>query len=137
MNFFKRKLSTDAYTNLIANGTHVDGDVVFSGIIKIEGAVKGSVLTMAPDADVKVSKDCINVAQGGSVNSEKMKAFDIVIAGSVSSKIVWAEDIVRILKTGVVKNATIYYRTLEIEPGATLIDCHMKHLDHSSEGEIT
>jgi hypothetical protein len=75
------------------------------------------------------------VDEGGTVESASMTSADIIIGGMVYSKKIWAESTVRILASATVRDATIYYRNLEIEPGAKLINCQMKHLDYCSEGE--
>lgn len=130
---FKRKLGTDAFTNLIAQQSEINGTVSFSGIIKIQGVVKGDILS-----HVEASlDDAIIVDNMGSVQSDLMKASNVVIAGAVFSKCIHAENTLRLLATAKMHGATVYYRTLEIEPGALLDNCQMKHLDYCSEGEQT
>lgn len=131
MPFFKRRLDTDSFTNLISACSDIQGTVKFDGVLQIEGFVDGAIISHVPDKGDSV----INITASGNVKSEKLFADDIVIAGQVTSKIIWAEDTLRILKSAKVTGATLYYRTLEIEPGAHIHECQLKSLDHCSEGE--
>jgi cytoskeletal protein CcmA (bactofilin family) len=133
---FNKKLSMDSFSNLIAEGTTVNGIVQFAGALKIQGKVVGESISSISDLELKKpARDCIIVDVIGIVQSEDMRANDFIIAGTVTSKRIWAEDTVRILKSATITGALIYYRTLEIEPGATIHNCQLKHLDKSSEGE--
>jgi cytoskeletal protein CcmA (bactofilin family) len=131
MKFFKRTLSTDSFTNLIAAGTEINGAVNFTGVIQVEGTVKGDILRNAvePGAKSKNNSDVIHVTKTGNVSSALLSANCIVIAGEVTSKKIWAEDTLRISSTAKVFGATLYYRRLEIEPGANIHDCILKNID--------
>lgn len=135
-NLFDRKLKTDAFTSLIAHSTLINGTLNFSGIIKIQGVVEGDVIR-STTSDTEKCEDCIIVDESGKITSQEMSAQDIIIAGKVFSKKIQAEGTLRVLKNAEINNATIYYRTLEIEPGALLNSCQLKHLDYCSEGEVT
>lgn len=130
---FNRKLTSDSFTNLIAEGTVIDGNVTFAGVMKIQGVVNGNISSNVVE---KKSVDCITIDMSGKVTSDAMTSTNMIIAGTVVSKKIWAEDTLRILKTAKINGAVIYYRTLEMEPGAVLHECQLKHLDHSSEGEV-
>ena len=69
------------------------------------------------------------------VSTNIVKSYDVIVGGICTSRILQAENTMRILKSANISDATIYYRTLEIEPGALLKNCQMKHLDFCSEGE--
>jgi len=135
-NLFKRKLSSDVFTNLIANGTRISGTVEFTGVIKVEGTIEGDVIQGVQEAG-KVSKDCIILESTGKITSETIKAFDMILGGEVNTKTIWVEDTLRVLASAKISNATIYHRNLEIEPGASIHNCVMKNLDLCSEGETT
>ena len=132
MKFFKRKMDTDSFTNLIAENTQINGTVSFSGVIQIEGMVSGDVISSI-SIEGKPNEDCINVTETGTVSSNKMQATNIVISGHVKSKIIWAEDTLRILDSGRIEGALLYYRHLEIEPNAQIHNCQLKHLDCCSD----
>lgn len=132
---FKRKLNTDAYTNLIANGTEITGQLIFSGVMLIQGSFDGSFIKSV--IKEKNPDDALNVGEGGYVVADFITATNVVVSGKVNAKTIHAEDTFRVTGNGEIRGATIYYRTLEIEPGTLLHDCVLKHLDHCSEGEQT
>lgn len=138
MNLFtgpkRKKLDTDSFTNLIAQHTVIRGAVSFSGVIQIAGMVDGDIINSI-STDPKAEPNCINITSTGVVGSDNLEATNIVVSGQVTSKVIRAEDTLRVTAGGTIKHATIYYRYLEIEPGALLHDCQLKSLDHSSEGE--
>lgn len=132
---FKRNLNADGFTNLIAEGTEISGNLVFTGVMLINGTFTGNQIS----SSVKEKKptDALKIGQTGVVTADSLVATNIIISGTVKAAVIRAEDTVRILKDGKISNATIYYRTLEIEPGTLLHECVLKHLDHCSEGEQT
>lgn len=132
---FKRKLNVDAYTNLIAAGTEISGKLVFTGVMFIQGTFSGSTINAA--IKEKSPDDALNVGEGGIVHADSITATNVVVSGTITAKTIRAEDTVRVLKNGTIRDATIYYRTLEIEPGTLLHNCVLKHLDYCSEGETT
>lgn len=135
--FGSKKLTVDSFSNLVAEGTEVTGTVKFTGTLLIRGTVNGNIVVGLP-ADEKQTprRDCISVASTGVVTTEEMTASNIVIEGKVNTKKIWAEINMRISATAEIENAQIYYRILEIEQGAILKNCTLKHLDHAPEGEI-
>ena len=133
--FGSKKLKIDSFSNLVSEGTIIDGTIRFTGVILVKGDVKGDVVASILDPDSKQHVHCIAVAPSGQISSSEITASNIVIEGKVFTKKIWAEDKIRISRSAVIARATIYYRYIEIEPGATLIDCQLKHLDHCSEGE--
>jgi cytoskeletal protein CcmA (bactofilin family) len=140
-NIFSSKLKNDSFTDLISNGMNLDGNITFRGTLKIEGMVNGdhilsNMFTANPET-TDVDYACLYVAAGACLNSREVKSYDVIVGGNCNSKILHAENTMRILKSAHISNAIIYYRTLEIEPGAMLKNCQMKHLDYCSEGEMT
>ena len=135
-NWFKRKLDSDVFTNLVAHGTRIAGTVEFTGVIKVEGNIEGDVIQGVEVENGKVTKDCIILTHAGKITSERIKSFDMILGGEVNTKTIWVEDTLRILSSAKISNATIYHRNLEIEPGASIHNCVMKNLDLCSEGEI-
>ena len=134
--FGRKKLTVDSFSNLIAEGTEISGTIMFTGVILVRGKVTGNVIASVRDADAKKQSDCISVARTGEVSSSEITATNIVIEGRVTAKKIWAEDTIRIASTAVITGGTtVYCRNIEIEPGATLNECQVRHLDHLSEGE--
>jgi cytoskeletal protein CcmA (bactofilin family) len=126
---FNRKLKTDSFTDIISENTIVNGPITFSGVLKIQGNVDGPI--------VSGLESTIIVDDTGKVIGD-IRTTNIVISGYVKGDIIWAEDTLRIMASATIESgATIYYRRLEVEPGAVLHDCQLKHLDRSSEGETT
>jgi cytoskeletal protein CcmA (bactofilin family) len=129
MNFFNRKLSSDAFTSLIDASTTVEGNVSFSGILKIQGVFNGDIIRKTSE-----DKECLIITNEGRVSSNKVNVFDAVISGNLTAECLWVESTLRITANAVINAKQIYYRILEIEPGAKITG-QMLHLDMSSVGE--
>ena len=128
---FNKKLKTDSYTNLIANGTIVEGKITFEGTLKVQGGINGDIARKTSE-----NKECLIVDKTGVISAQEINVFDSVINGTVSCKTLWVENTLRVSSEAQIIADEIYYRTLEIEPGARIHGL-MKHLDHVSTGEIT
>jgi len=131
---FSKKTSMEkSFTNLIASGTTVSGNVHFSGVIKVQGNVSGDILT---HGDASSTEDGIIIDGHAEVSSDLVRAPFITIGpAKVHSKKIWCEKVLEILAGAEISNATIYYRDIKIENSAKLHECILKHLDHCSEGE--
>ena len=127
----KKELDT-AFTNLISEGTVISGDIIFSGVMTIQGEVHGDVLCSS-----QVGNHTVIVDSTGRVTSTKIQSAGVSIDGTVESKTIWCESSLVILANAKITGATIYYRDLKIVEGALLHECQLKHLDHCSEGERT
>jgi cytoskeletal protein CcmA (bactofilin family) len=128
---FSKKLKTDSYTSLIANGVIVEGKITFEGTLKVSGGVNGDIARKTSD-----NTECLIVDKTGVVSAQEINVFDSVINGTVSCKTLWVENTLRVSSEAQIVADEIYYRILEIEPGARIHGL-MKHLDHVSAGEIT
>jgi cytoskeletal protein CcmA (bactofilin family) len=132
----RKKLTIDSFSNLVAEGTEISGTVKFIGVILVRGKVTGDIIAGIQDSDAKKQLDCISVASTGEVSSSEMFATNIIIEGRVTAKKIWAEDTIKIASTAIITGgATIYCRTIEVETGAVLDDCQIKHLDNCSNDE--
>ena len=129
---FKRKTKIDSFTNLIAEGTIVTGEIDFTGVICIRGRLSGKYLNGSAVEGAKGPSTGISVADTGFVESEAMRAELVSIDGTVHSKRITADTNLRIGKTAKITGALIQYRTIEIENGAVLINCQLEHIDHIS-----
>lgn len=129
---FKKKLSEDSFTNLIALDSKISGNIVFSGTLRIDGDVNGNVTCSSEDTSTENS---VVVGRDGTVSGAKIITPNAVLGGLISVAELRVEGTLRIKSTAKIKKALIYYRNLEIETGAVLDNCQMKHLDHCSEGE--
>lgn len=119
---FNRKLKADSFTGLIDLHMSVQGDIQFEGTLKIDGSVRG-------DQIAGGEKSCLVIGKEATVTSKALSSHDAIISGFLQCDELKAENILRITKTSRVLSATLYYRILEIEPGAFINDCKMIHLD--------
>lgn len=129
---FSKKLSCDNFTNLIAPSSHISGTVFFDGVMKIQGTVEGDVIKPAESNSKEYT---IIVDEMGLIQSNEVFCNSAIIKGTVTSKILRVEDTLRVHSRAKITSAKIYYRTLEIEPGALLTDCKMIHLDHIADDD--
>jgi cytoskeletal protein CcmA (bactofilin family) len=131
MKMFSKKLKTDSYTSLIAKGVTVNGHVSFSDTLKVQGIITGDVIRRTES-----DKECLIVDYLGHVVADEINVYDAVISGNINCKKLWVENTLRVLTDANIVAEVIYYRALEIEPGAKIMG-QMKHLDSVSEGEVT
>lgn len=134
---FSRRLTCDNFTNLIAPRTTVSGNVYYDGVLKVQGTVSGAVLKPARTEGDKKPEFTIIIDKSGLVSSRVVECQNAIIKGKLAAVELKVEDTLRIHAQAEVKCVKIYYRLLEIEPGALLHDCQLIHLDHTSKGEVT
>jgi cytoskeletal protein CcmA (bactofilin family) len=130
---FKRKLSADSFTNLIAKGTKIAGDVKFDGALKVEGNIDGNISHNSADLSVD---NALNVTKDGGIIGNFIHSPNAILGGNILVNEIRVEGTLRILSDAHIKGAKILYRSLEIEHGAILDNCQMQHLDWTSEGEV-
>ena len=97
-------------TSLIAAGTQIRGDVLFSGRLHIDGKVEGSIRDEAGDAGLTLS----NQAQ---VQGE-IHAPHIVINGAVTGDVTAGERLE--LASNARVEGNVYYKVLEMSAGAQI-----------------
>lgn len=136
MMFGKSKSSSKFFTNLISFGTHVEGRIDFTGVLLIEGSVHGNISMICEGNPNKNTENCLVLEPKGVIISDKVETPNATISGNITAQMMRVENELKITSSASIKGATIYYRTLSIEPGAQLIGCELKHLDFCSEGEI-
>lgn len=105
----RHRRSTD--TTLIAAGTTIEGDIVFSGVLEIEGRVNG---------EVRAAQDGSAVARvlpGGHVNGS-VRAPVVVVNGEVSGNVYSTEHIE--LASAAVIHGDVEYSLIEMTRGAQL-----------------
>ncbi len=96
-------------TTLIACGTHVKGDIHFSGNLEIEGEVSGNILA-AEDTEARV-----RVLQQGHVRGD-VRVPNVVVNGRVEG-VIQAQSYVELASNAVVEG-DVHYALVEIEKGA-------------------
>lgn len=101
-------------TTLIAPGTVIQGDVRFSGVMHLEGAVQGNI----------ASKDgLLTVADNGDVEGD-VHAARIVIDGNVRGNVYASEHLE--LAAGAVIEGNVFYQVIEMAKGAQ-VNGGLKH----------
>lgn len=128
---FNRKLKSDSFSSLVGEGTYASGDMVFVGTLKIQGSVQGNVRRQSTS-----EKECLIVNKSGLVVADEVNTYDAIISGTIRCKKLWVENTFRVTNEAIINAEVIYYRSLEIEPGAN-IQGQLKNLDQVSEGELT
>ena len=97
--------------SLIGTGTKIEGDITFSGGLRVDGHVRGSVLA----ADGKSST--LVLSEQAQIEGE-IRVSHVVINGTVNGPIHAAEYLELQAKANV--SGDVYYKTLEIQLGAVV-----------------
>lgn len=111
---FSRKSSTPKEIgSLIGSGTVIEGDVSFTGGLRIDGTVRGSVRCTEGE-----KSGMLVISEQGSVSGE-VRAAHIVVAGRIDGPIVAGE--VAELQPKAQVHGDVQYRALEMHHGAVVI----------------
>lgn len=103
--------------SLIGSGTRVDGNVTFSGGLRIDGEVKGNVMGAAADSATLV------ISEQATVEGE-VRVAHVVINGTVKGPIYSSESIE--LQPNSRVTGDVFYKALEMHVGAS-IDGRLVH----------
>lgn len=103
--------------SLIGSGTRIDGNVTFSGGLRIDGEVKGNVMGAAGDSATLV------ISEQATVEGE-VRVAHIVINGTVKGPIYSSESIE--LQPNSRVTGDVFYKALEMHVGAS-IDGRLVH----------
>jgi cytoskeletal protein CcmA (bactofilin family) len=125
---FERKKSPQPkrIDSLIGAGTVVDGDVTFSGGLRIDGAVHGKVATVDSQPATLV------VSEQASIEGE-VRVSHVVINGTVSGPVA-ANDYLELQAKSRV-NGDVVYRTLEMHVGA-IVQGKLMHAEQESAAVV-
>jgi cytoskeletal protein CcmA (bactofilin family) len=104
--------------SLIGLGTEVDGDIIFSGGIRIEGLIRGDVSVAHAESGILMLGN-----QGRIVGNVRVS--HLIVDGEIDGS-VYATDLVEVRGTGKIKG-DIHYGLLEVHQGA-LIDGQVDNL---------
>lgn len=134
--FFKRKINTDAFTNLVAEGSTVQGGMIFSGILKVQGTINSLSERVRGESvdDPARDEDCLIIDVSGKVQAPSIECADLVIAGTVNAPTIKCRGQIKILKTAVIHDCIISYNELEIELGAQVHNCTLVNMKLQSPG---
>lgn len=105
------RASTDRIDTLIGPGIRVEGDLTFSGGLRIDGEVRGNVVAAPEQPSVLV------IGATGRVEGE-VRATRMVVSGVVSGSI-HASELLE-LHPGARISGELRYGALEVHPGAVL-----------------
>lgn len=102
--------SKSRFDTLIARGTEIKGDVIFTGGLHVDGAVEGQIKAADdnPQAIVRLSED-------GMVNGN-IVAPEVIINGRVQGNVYSSEHVVLAPKASITGN--VYYNLIEMAVGA-------------------
>jgi cytoskeletal protein CcmA (bactofilin family) len=102
---------TDSIDSLIGAGTRIEGDLAFSGGLRIDGEVRGNIIAAPARPSVLV------IGATGRVQGE-MRAARMVVSGEVAGSID-ATELLEVLP-GARISGELRYGALEVHPGAVL-----------------
>jgi cytoskeletal protein CcmA (bactofilin family) len=111
--------------SLIGATTVIEGDVVFSGGLRIDGQVKGNVVASGESG---VTNSTLVVSESARIQGE-IRAAHVVVNGVVEGPIFVSEFLELQPKARVAGD--VHYKTIEIHLGATL-DGRLEHIGAES-----
>src|SRR5512136_1505392 len=112
--------------SLIGDGTTVEGNVIFSGGLRIDGRVKGNVLTADDQPSTLVLSERARV-------EGEIRVSHAVINGTVVGPVSGGEYVELQAKSNV--TGDVHYRTLEIQLGA-VVQGRLVHQDQVQETKL-
>ena len=112
--------------SLIGVTTVIEGDVVFSGGLRIDGQVKGNVVA-AGEADG--TNSTLVVSESARIQGE-IRAAHVVVNGAVDGPLFVTEFLELQPKARV--NGDVHYKSIEIHLGATL-DGNLQHVSNDGQ----
>lgn len=118
----KKPFSTENITTLISKATEVTGDIHFSGVLEVEGKVRGNIY-----ADEDSSAE-VRVRESGLVQGE-IKVPSVIINGLVEGDVHSTQHLELAAKARVVGN--VYYHLIEMVMGSEVNGslCHRSAVD--------
>jgi cytoskeletal protein CcmA (bactofilin family) len=124
----KRNKPQSTIESLIGTTTIIEGDVVFSGGLRIDGQVKGNVVASSASAE---SNSTLVVSESARIEGE-IRAAHVVVNGAVDGPIFVSEFLELQPKARV--RGDVHYKNLEIHLGAT-IDGKLEHTGGVAEAQ--
>ena len=119
----RKKLSDGPIATLIGADTVIEGDVFFTGGLRVDGKIRGRVIADGPQSVLVLSENA-------SIEGE-VRASHLVINGTVSGPI-QGEDLIELQPRAKV-SGNIRYRALEMHHGA-VIEGSLTHLEDGRPG---
>ena len=118
----KKPFSTENITTLISKATEITGDLHFSGVLEVEGKIRGNIY-----ADEDSSAE-VRIRESGLVQGE-IKVPSIIINGLVEGDVHSTQHLELAAKARVVGN--VYYHLIEMVMGSEVNGslCHKSSAD--------
>ena len=118
----KKSFSTENITTLVSKATEITGDLHFSGVLEVEGKIRGNIY-----ADDDSSAE-VRVRDSGLVQGE-IKAPSVIINGLVEGDVHSSQHLELAAKARVVGN--VYYHLIEMVMGSEVNGslCHRSAAD--------
>lgn len=118
----KKPFSTENITTLISKATEVTGDIHFSGVLEVEGKVRGNIY-----ADDDSSAE-VRIRESGLVQGE-IKVPSVIVNGLVEGDVHSSQHLELAAKARVVGN--VYYHMIEMVMGSEVNGslCHRSMAD--------
>ncbi len=117
----KKRIHVPRVTTLIGRGTTIDGNIVFTGGLHVDGCVNGDIIA-EPDVE-----SGLIVSESGSVNGE-IRVHVVVLNGEVKGD-VYASHAVELAPEARV-SGNVYYNLLEMALGAS-VNGHLVHTEEA------
>lgn len=108
---------------LIGQNTHIKGDIIFSGGLRIDGTVTGNVSTSGDD------KSVLTISEQGNIEGE-VKVPNLLINGSISGNVYASQHVELAPKAKVEGN--LYYHLLEMAMGSE-VNGQLIHMTEKNE----
>tara|TARA_R110002050_G_scaffold269917_2_gene412532 strand:+ start:71939 stop:72376 length:438 start_codon:yes stop_codon:yes gene_type:complete len=105
----KPKTKSSRIDTLIGQGTEINGDISFSGGLRIDGSVNGNVYTLDDDSAV------LTLSERGIIHGE-IKVSNLIINGTITGN-VYSTSHVELAPKAKIKG-NVYYRLIEMSMGA-------------------
>jgi cytoskeletal protein CcmA (bactofilin family) len=124
--FDRRKAPQKRIDSLIGAGTTVDGDVAFTGGLRVDGTIRGRVATVDSQAATLV------VSEQARIDGE-VRVSHMVINGAVNGPVI-ANDYLELQAKARV-NGDVTYRKLEMHVGA-IVEGKLVHAEEESASVV-
>lgn len=124
----KNPFKTQGFDTIISKDTQLVGELCFSGVTVVDGAIDGTSIkqnTVEPKKSALIVNGTVDV-------KEVIITDDLTISGSVKACTVRVNGTLAIRSGCVLRATTIFYQNLVAEPGAVIIG-EMRHLDYSAD----
>lgn len=118
--FLKSKFDANSFCSIFNSSVDIVGDIVFEGVLKIEGSITGCLIASADDS---LQEHGIILEPGGSINSPYVVANYLVIGGKFNATRAEAHNFLHIKSTAEIENCEFICDRFQIDDGAKVNNC--------------